>query len=106
MRSAAAYVSVLLGWTCLTGQATQAQTLFTDVTLSTLGNVTHTESAAPDTRIGTGAAWFDYDRDGDLDLYMTNRVGANHLWRNDGGGVFVDVAAALGVADASHDGSG
>ena len=45
-------------------------------------------------RIGTGAAWFDYDRDGDLDLYMTNRVGANHLWRNDGGGIFVDVAAS------------
>ncbi len=107
MRPTAAYVSILLlGWTCLPGEISQAQTLFTDVTLSTLGNVTHTESAAPDTRIGTGAAWFDYDRDGDLDLYMTNRVGANHLWRNDGGGVFIDVAAAVGAADASHDGSG
>ncbi len=107
MRPTAAYVSILLlGWTCLPGEISQAQTLFTDVTLSTLGNLTHTESAAPDTRIGTGAAWFDYDRDGDLDLYMTNRVGANHLWRNDGGGVFIDVAAAVGAADASHDGSG
>jgi hypothetical protein len=107
MRCAAAYVSVLLlGWTCLPGQTSQAQTLFTDVTLSTLGNVTHTGSDPSDLRIGTGAAWFDYDRDGDLDLYMTNRVGTNHLWRNDGGGVFVDVTAALGVGDASHDGSG
>ena len=107
MRSAAAYVSILLlGWTCLPGETSQAQTLFTDVTVSTLGNVTHTVSALPDLRIGTGAAWFDYDRDGDLDLYMTNRVGANHLWRNDGNGVFVDVAAAVGAADASHDGSG
>ena len=107
MRSPTAYVNILLlGWTCLAAQASQAQTLFTDVTLSTLGNVTHTGSALPGVRIGTGAAWFDYDRDGDLDLYMTNRVGTNHLWRNDGGGVFVDVAAALGVADASHDGSG
>ena len=107
MRSAASYVSILLlGWTCLPGQTSQAQTLFTDVTLSTLGNVTHTGSANTDIRIGTGAAWFDYDRDGDLDLYMTNRVGGNHLWRNDGGGVFVDVAAAVGAADASHDGSG
>ncbi len=107
MRSAAAYVSILLlGWTCLPGQTSQAQTLFTDVTLSTLGNVTHTGSATADIRIGTGAAWFDYDRDGDLDIYMTNRVGGNHLWRNGGGGVFVDVAAAVGAADASHDGSG
>src|SRR2546423_12495839 len=108
MRSAIAYLSNrLLGLVCLAIQATQAQTLFTDVTLSTLGNVTHSGSALPgDLRIGTGAAWFDYDRDGDLDLYMTNRVGANHLWRNDGDGVFVDVAAAVGLADASHDGSG
>jgi hypothetical protein len=106
MRAPAAYVSILLlGWTCLAEQASQAQTLFTDVTLSTLGNITHS-ATLPGVRIGTGAAWFDYDRDGDLDLYMTNRVGANHLWRNDGDGIFVDVAAALGVADPSHDGSG
>src|SRR5262245_56328574 len=107
MRSTAAYVSILLlGWACLPGQTSQAQTLFIDVTLSTLGNVTHTEAPFSDLRFGTGAAWFDYDRDGDLDLYMTNRVGGSHLWRNDGGGIFVDVAAAVGAANASHDGSG
>ena len=107
MRCAAAYVSILLlGWACLPRQTSQAQTLFTDVTLSTLGNVTHAGSTTADIRIGTGAAWFDYDRDGDPDLYMTNRVGRNHLWRNDGNGVFVDVAAAVGAADASHDGAG
>ena len=108
MRSAAAYVSILLlGWTCLPGQTTsQAQNLFTDVTLSTLGNVTHAGAPFPDIRIGTGAAWFDFDRDGDLDLYMTNRVGGNHLWRSDGNGVFVDVAVAVGAADASHDHAG
>ena len=76
------------------------------MTLSTLGNVTHTGSDLSDLKQGTGAAWFDYDRDGDLDLYMTNRVGGNYLWRNDGGGVFVDVAAAVGADDALHDGSG
>src|SRR5262249_18435095 len=107
MRSTAACTSILLlGWTWLPGQTSQAQTLFTDVTLSTLGSVTHAEAPFPDKRFGTGAAWFDYDRDGGLDLYMTNRVGGNHLWRNDGGGVFVDVAVAVGADDASHDGAG
>ncbi len=89
--------------------ASQAQQIFTDVTASTLGSVVHTGStldSEPSMTIGTGAAWFDYDRDGDLDLYMTNRVGTNRLWRNDGGGVFVEVTTAAGVADASHDGSG
>ncbi len=94
---------LLLSLTCF---SSHAQTLFTDVTLSALGSVPHAGSPVGDVKIGTGAAWFDYDRDGDLDLYMTNRVGANRLWRNDGGGAFVEVAASLGVADASHDGSG
>lgn len=79
--------------------------LFTDVTNSAGLNVTHQGNPADDMGIGTGAAWFDYDQDGDLDLYMTNRVGANHLFENNGGS-FTDVAAAAGVADASNDGSG
>ena len=32
--------------------------------------------------------WVDYDNDGDVDLYATDRSGANRLYRNDGG-VFV-----------------
>ncbi|MBC8073428.1 MAG: CRTAC1 family protein, partial [Deltaproteobacteria bacterium] len=42
---------------------------------------------------------FDYDRDGDLDLYLANDFGANPLLRNDGDGSFTDVAAQLGAAD-------
>ena len=42
---------------------------------------------------------FDYDRDGDNDVYATAPVGhAPRLLRNDGAGVFTDVAAAAGVA--------
>ena len=42
---------------------------------------------------------FDYDNDGDLDLYLANDFGANPLLQNDGKGNFVDVAAAVGAAD-------
>jgi hypothetical protein len=45
-----------------------------------------------------GAAWADFDGDGDLDLYVT-AWGENRLYRNDEHG-FVDVASAAGVDDA------
>ena len=52
---------------------------------------------------GTGGtlvnAAADYDGDGDVDLFVGFNVAANRLYRNDSG-VFVDVAAAAGVADA------
>ncbi len=70
---------------------------------------------------GTGAAFFDYDDDGNLDLYIVNgglgfdgprfvrfsrdvappfdgRAPRNGLFRNQGNGTFVDVAAEAGVA--------
>ncbi len=34
---------------------------------------------------GKGLLTFDYDRDGDLDLFVTNHVGRANLYRNDGG---------------------
>ena len=43
--------------------------------------------------------WIDYDNDGDLDIYATDRVGANKLFRNDGG-KFVQVFAGVGPTDA------
>jgi hypothetical protein len=52
------------------------------------------------TEIGQGGAWWDHDNDGDLDLYLAS-VGANALYRNDGGGSFVDVASAAGVRRTS-----
>jgi hypothetical protein len=66
------------------------------------GSGTFTEVAdalgLADTRKSVGAAWFDADEDGDLDLIVANQDGdANALFRNDGDR-FVDVGAAMGVA--------
>lgn len=49
---------------------------------------------------GMGAAFADYDDDGDLDLYVTNR-GPNRLFRNRGDGTFDEMSAAAGVDDPS-----
>jgi hypothetical protein len=40
-----------------------------------------------------GVAWGDYDNDGDLDLYLSNKNSANRLFRNDGDGAFTDVTS-------------
>lgn len=59
-----------------------------------------------------GVAIFDFDRDGDLDFYVTSgesnaafqitRGGPNKLFRNDGEGEFTEAAAGVGVAAAAH----
>jgi hypothetical protein len=50
---------------------------------------------------GPGACVFDYDSDGDVDLYLTDRAPhPNTLYRNDGN-VFVDVTESSGVGDTS-----
>jgi hypothetical protein len=55
-----------------------------------------------DPRGGWASLFFDYDRDGDLDLYVTRDgwrgIQANSLYRNNGDGTFTDVAQQAGVA--------
>ena len=58
--------------------------------------------------MGGGAAFLDYDRDGWLDVYLTNtptvesfnsgRLPANRLYRNNHDGTFTDVSEKAGVA--------
>ena len=62
---------------------------FTDVTA---------ESGVGDPRRTVGVVWFDYDRDGDLDVHVSNQNGdEDAFYRNEGDGTFVDVAPALGM---------
>lgn len=53
-------------------------------------------------RICVGAAFADYDNDGDQDLYITSTRGGNALFRNDGRGRFADVTEPAGVACIAH----
>ncbi len=83
------------------------------------GDGTFTEIAREvglaDPNWGLGASWQDIDRDGDADLFISNYVGENKLFRNDGDWKFTDISAAAGVdndgwgkgptfADIDHDG--
>ncbi|MFN7947547.1 MAG: FG-GAP-like repeat-containing protein [Blastocatellia bacterium] len=44
-----------------------------------------------------GAAWGDYDNDGDADLYVSNYGGENFFYRNNGDGTFTEMARQLHV---------
>ncbi len=48
---------------------------------------------------GIGAVVAHYDRDGDLDVYVTS-AGENALWRNLGNGTFEDATSSAGVQDS------
>jgi hypothetical protein len=48
----------------------------------------------------------DYDNDGDLDIYMSHTSGASVLFRNDGGGVFVDATGGDPLGNFSRSGRG
>ena len=62
--------------------------------------------------LGSGAAFFDYDADGDPDLYFVNgaplpgyvpeETPANCLYRNNGDGTFTDVTEQAGVGDTGY----
>ena len=54
-----------------------------------------------------GVVVFDYDRDGDMDFYITSEVGhSNFLYRNEGDGSFTNVATAAGVMAVRSNSSG
>jgi hypothetical protein len=71
-----------------------AQTTFTDVTAAS--GIVH--KGFCQSQMTGGVAWFDYDADGDQDLYTTGGLMVNALYRNNGDGTFTDVTAAAGLS--------
>jgi len=65
------------------------------------GTFTDTSRTAgvDDNNWGLGAAFADVDNDGDFDLFVSNYVGSNKLFVNDGSGVFSDASEISGLAD-------
>ena len=47
----------------------------------------------------SNAAWSDFDRDGDLDLFVGNEMAPCQLFRNDGEDGFTDIAESAGVTN-------
>ncbi len=61
---------------------------FTNITL---------ETNTDDVGDGRTCAWIDFDADGRVDLFSTNHLHPNRLYRNLGNDVFVDVASSVGI---------
>jgi hypothetical protein len=89
-----------------------AKVRFTDITAS--AGITFTHVASPEKKyivesMSGGVAFFDYDNDGDLDIFLVNSLTVDlvkskgktksDLYRNDGTGKFTEVAVKAGVSD-------
>ncbi|MBC8756175.1 VCBS repeat-containing protein [Kordia sp. YSTF-M3] len=73
-------------------------TTFTDITST---------SGLPTVNLFTyGASWGDYDNDGHLDVFISNRdinlATPNYLYKNNGNGTFTDVSITSGIGTGSH----
>ncbi|MEO0226029.1 MAG: CRTAC1 family protein, partial [candidate division WOR-3 bacterium] len=62
---------------------------FTDVTLS---------AGVGDVGDGRTCYWIDYDQDGLQDIFTSNHVNPNRLYRNNGNGTFTDMAPSTNIA--------
>ena len=98
------------------GATSAAQVRFVDVTQEAGIDFVYVNGASgrkymPEP-MGSGAAFLDYDLDGDLDLYIVNGAPLpgyhcsgtprNALYRNNGDGTFTDVTYEAGVGDAHY----
>ncbi len=73
----------------------QAQT-FQDITLAA-GIDHHVEVREA---IGGGVAFFDFDNDGDEDIYLNGGLSADKLYQNNGDGTYTDIAFTAGLGNS------
>lgn len=77
--------------------------LFRNEADGTFANVTETAGiAGNDEDNTTSAMWWDYDQDGDLDLYLSAWIGVNRLYENIGNDQFVDVSTETVLNDSGR----
>lgn len=65
-------------------------------------DITATAGVGLASQISVGASFADIDNDGDPDLFVTTVRKGNHLFRNEGGGRFVDVTEEAGLGYVGH----
>ena len=96
--------------------SSSAELQFTDVTHEAGIHWTHIDGRSGQKyfmeTLGAGAAFLDYDSDGDADLYLVNgaplpgyhaeETPTNALFRNNGDGTFTDVTEKAGVGDTGY----
>lgn len=84
----------------------ERKTIFIDITNSAGVRFKHNQVEKEVQPIGAGVLVFDYNNDDLEDIYVTNSIGPNALFRNNGNGTFTDTAAAAGIDDPSGHSNG
>lgn len=109
-------VYIIVFCSLLTFAFVSAEEVFVDVTESAGIDFEHTDGRSGkrlfNEFLGSGGGFFDYDGDGDLDIYLINgaiqigntqdKLPHNVLYRNDGDGTFTDVTEAAGVGSTAY----
>ena len=109
------FLQVLLLLLLTAGSAASQPPIFVDVTEEAGIHFKHNSGATEHKHIietmGSGVVFFDYDTDGDVDLYFVESGNVpqekqqplgNVLYRNDGDGRFIDVTEISGIGDTEY----
>ena len=116
MRSLSLFVLFVTWLTAISAEKPPNPIQLTDVTAQTGITFVHTDGSSGARYIvetvASGLALFDYDNDGDVDIYFLNgaplrgtksdKVPRNALWRNDGKWKFTDATAQSGLGDTNY----
>ena len=114
-RNPKSFSQILLFFLLTAGNAASQSPIFVDVTEEAGIHFKHSNGATPHKHIietmGSGTVFFDYDADGDPDLYFVNSGSVpqenqetlgNVLYRNEGDGTFTDVTEISGTGDTGY----